>query len=84
MDSEFEVSGGDWTLLEDNDTEDSTVNDNDENSNEQDNGETEESGNSEMDSMTIAEIKKELDAFGKKYNPKAKKAELYELMMKGS
>lgn len=58
MDSEFEVSGGDWTLLEDNDTEDSTVNDNDENSNEQDNGETEESGNSEMDSMTIAEIKK--------------------------
>ena len=34
--------------------------------------------------MTIAEIKQELDAFGIKYNPKAKKAELYALMMEGA
>ena len=44
-------------------------------------------GNAENDNLsdvTIAEIKQELDALGIEYNPKAKKADLYALMMKGA
>lgn len=37
----------------------------------------------EYDDVTIADIKKELEAFGIEYNPKAKKKELWELMNKG-
>ena len=36
-----------------------------------------------MEDITIKQIKQELDAFGIKYNPKAKKQELYDLMMQG-
>lgn len=35
----------------------------------------------DFDGITIVQIKQELDAFGIKYNPKAKKQELYDLMM---
>lgn len=35
----------------------------------------------EMDGITVKEIKQELDAFGVEYDPKAKKKELYDLMM---
>lgn len=35
----------------------------------------------DFDGITIAQIKQELDAFGIEYNPKAKKQELYDLMM---
>ena len=37
---------------------------------------------SEFDAATIKQIKQELDAFGVKYDPKAKKQELYDQMMK--
>lgn len=36
-----------------------------------------------MEDITIKQIKQELDAFGIKYNPRAKKQELYDLMMQG-
>lgn len=36
-----------------------------------------------IDGITIKQIKQELDAFGIEYNPRAKKQELYELMMQG-
>lgn len=36
-----------------------------------------------FDGITIKQIKQELDAFGIKYNPRAKKQELYDLMIKG-
>ena len=36
-----------------------------------------------FDGITIKEIKQELDAFGIKYNPRANKQELYDLMLKG-
>lgn len=36
-----------------------------------------------MEDITIKQIKQELDAFGIKYNPRAKKQELYDLMIKG-
>lgn len=42
-----------------------------------------ENENSDMDGITIAQIKQELDAFGIEYNPKAKKQELCDLMMQG-
>lgn len=37
----------------------------------------------DIDGITVKEIKQELDAFGIKYNPRAKKQELYDLMIKG-
>lgn len=37
----------------------------------------------DFDKVTIADIKKELDAFGIEYNPKAKKKELWDLMFEG-
>ena len=36
-----------------------------------------------FDGITIKQIKQELDAFGIEYNPRAKKQELYDLMMQG-
>jgi len=36
-----------------------------------------------MEGITVKEIKQELDAFRIKYNPRAKKQELYDLMIKG-
>lgn len=36
---------------------------------------------SEYDIVTVADIKKELDAFGIEYNPKMKKKELWDLML---
>lgn len=36
-----------------------------------------------LDGITVKEIKQELDAFGIKYNPRDKKQELYDLMIKG-
>lgn len=36
-----------------------------------------------MEDITIKQIKQELDAFGIKYNPRAKKQELYDLMTQG-
>ena len=36
-----------------------------------------------IEGITVKEIKQELDAFGIEYNPKARKQELYDLMMQG-
>ena len=36
-----------------------------------------------FDGITIKQIKQELDAFGIEYNPRARKQELYDLMMQG-
>lgn len=36
-----------------------------------------------IDGITVKQIKQELDAFGIKYAPNAKKAELYQLMING-
>ena len=36
-----------------------------------------------FEGITVKEIKQELDAFGIEYNPRAKKQELYDLMIKG-
>ena len=36
-----------------------------------------------IEGITVREIKQELDAFGIEYNPKARKQELYDLMIKG-
>lgn len=37
----------------------------------------------EFDTITVKQIKQELDAFGIKYDPRAKKQVLYDLMMQG-
>lgn len=86
------ISGGDWVLVEkekqsikreESDQEviaDSKIKE----EQEQDTVQTEnevETGNAEYDSITVPQIKQELDAFGVEYNPRAKKQELYDLMM---
>jgi len=45
--------------------------------------ETEVDPDGDFNGITIAQIKQELDAFGIEYNPRAKKQELYDLMMQG-
>ena len=43
----------------------------------------EKTGNTDFDEITKKQIMQELDAFGIKYDPRAKKQELYDLMMQG-
>lgn len=40
--------------------------------------------NNEFNSLTVEQIKQELDALGIEYNSKAKKKELYDLMIQGA
>lgn len=42
-----------------------------------------ETGDAAFDSITVPQIKQELDAFGIEYNKRATKQELYDLMMQG-
>lgn len=72
------VSGGDWTAFETKEIE--------EISEAPEVKEVEEVDGEEIEGIegiSVKEIKQELDAFGIKYNPKAKKQELYNLMIKG-
>ena len=86
------ISGGDWVLVE----KEQVSNDNSKeevqhepNSDpeiqkteiESDANEETKTGDATYDSITIPQIKQELDAFGIKYSATAKKRELYDLMM---
>lgn len=88
------ISGGDWVLIEDKHqplNQEVQENDNEEVSketenqevqeNDQENANEEKTGDATFDSITVPQIKQELDAFGIEYNPRAKKQELYDLMM---
>lgn len=86
------VSGGDWVLVDKNqrlisrEPDDSKEIEKQEDVEEQKTAkEATESetktGDATFDSITVPQIKQELDAFGIEYNPHAKKQELYDLMM---
>ncbi len=87
VDSSFVISGGDWVLVEK--TKESIKQENpqvidEERQSEQVEQEVKneyETGDATFDSITVPQIKQELDAFGIEYNPRAKKQELYDLMM---
>lgn len=87
--SPFIISGGDWVLVEK--TKELTkqeihqVIDEEHQQEQQEQVEQEaiesKTGDENFDSITVPQIKQELDAFGIEYNPRAKKQELYDLMM---
>ncbi|EPE2380672.1 hypothetical protein [Enterococcus faecium] len=88
------ISGGDWVLVEkeqvsnDNSKEEVPVQHEpnadpeiQKNEIEPDADQETKTGDAIYDSITIPQIKQELDAFGIKYSATAKKRELYDLMM---
>lgn len=82
IDSPCKIAGSNWvelreeidTDIEDIETSDETGDDAEDETIDEIKG---------FNGISIKEIKQELDAFGIEYNPKAKKQELYELMIKG-
>ncbi|MFB8539432.1 hypothetical protein [Enterococcus thailandicus] len=90
IDSSFVISGDDWARVEkpkepikqeihqviDEERQEEQV----EKQAEQEATESK-TGDENFDSITVPQIKQELDAFGIEYNPRAKKQELYDLMM---
>lgn len=91
IDTPFKVSGGDWGPFAEFDqkkSEELGETNTGANTNENTDGNSEtgqkNTGNEDLDNVTIAEIKQELDALGIKYKPTARKAELYALMMEGA
>lgn len=83
IDSPCKVSGGDWIEIkeafEKTAEENRTVEENEEVTVEV--TEEKEEEIEEIDGITKKEIMQELDAFGIEYNPRAKKQELYNLML---
>ncbi|MBC8589333.1 hypothetical protein [Paratissierella segnis] len=87
IDSPCRISGGDWIEVKEkiNETQAEEVNEVEEVEEIEEIKEAEEDPEKEedFDGITVKEIKQELDAFGIEYNPKARKQELYDLMMQG-
>ncbi|EOS7926500.1 MULTISPECIES: hypothetical protein [Enterococcus] len=96
FDSPFAISGGNWALVEskhhlnerENDEQKAEEIDNSEIAEEKNQNTEQEEPDQEtktddpaFDSITVPQIKQELDAFGIKYSATAKKQELYDLMM---
>lgn len=80
IDSPCTISGGDWIVYDENEViQDKNKKDNNEENQEQENSQE----SDEVAELSKKEIMQELDALGIKYNPKANKQELYDLMMKG-
>ena len=88
IDSPCTISGGDWAeytneakeIIEETEDEVEEIIEVEETVSKE---ETEPEDEEGFEGVTIKEIKQELDAFGIKYNPRAKKQELYDLMIKG-
>lgn len=82
------ISGGDWVLVEEVNKEKKLPTklppeppkEPEKENTENQNG-TEDENLDAFNGITVAQIKQELDAFGIEYDPKAKKQELYDLMM---
>ncbi|MGX7134320.1 hypothetical protein [Enterococcus thailandicus] len=84
IDSSFVISGDDWARVEKPKEqikqEIHQVIDEEQQEEQQEAIESK-TGDENFDSITVPQIKQELDAFGIEYNPRAKKQELYDLMM---
>ncbi|MCB6851744.1 hypothetical protein [Lactococcus lactis] len=83
IDTDFKISGGDWVL--ENESKEAVVdiqaNDADSKKAEQDQVVEESNVDGDYDGITKAQIMQELDAFGVKYDKRANKQVLYDLMM---
>lgn len=84
IDSPCIISGGDWVEWAEKEINEIKAKEVNEVEEVKEIKEAEESEKEEdFDGITVKEIKQELDAFGIKYNPRAKKQELYDLMIQG-
>ena len=91
IDSPCTISGGDWVeytneakeIIEEIEDEVEEIIEVEEAASKAEVEPKDEEGFEGFDGITVKEIKQELDAFGIKYNPRAKKQELYDLMIKG-
>lgn len=91
IDSPCKISGGDWIEVKEkiNKTQAEEVNEVEEVEEIEEIKEIKEveedpeKEEEDFDGITIKQIKQELDAFGIKYDSRAKKQELYDLMMQG-
>lgn len=92
FDSKFKISGGDWELVtakteekevlqEEIPVEPTFVPEKKSSEEKVDTSSEVPTGNSDFDSITKKDIIQELDSMGIEYNPKAKKQELFDLMM---
>lgn len=83
IDTEFKISGGDWVL--ENESKEAVVdiqaNDADSKKPEQEQVVEESNVDGNYDGITKAQIMQELDAFGVRYDKRANKQVLYDLMM---
>lgn len=79
VDTDFEISGGDWVLENELKTEDAP--ETEVKSEEVKAPEQETTGDEAYDAITVDQIKQELDAFGIEYDKKATKRVLYDLML---
>ena len=83
IDTEFKISGGDWVL--ENESKEAVVdiqaNDADSKKTEQEQVVEESNVDGNYDGITKDQIMQELDAFGIKYDKRANKQVLYDLMM---
>lgn len=83
IDTDFKISGGDWVL--ENESKEAVMdiqaNDADSKKAEQDQVVEESNVDGDYDGITKAQIMQELDAFGVKYDKRANKQVLYDLMM---
>ncbi|WP_418267991.1 hypothetical protein [Enterococcus hirae] len=89
------ISGGDWVLVEDNKKTEQSKREMEKQEKQEKQDpledkvrevaekqvEEDKTGDPAFDSITVPQIKQELDAFGIKYSATAKKQELYDLMM---
>ena len=82
IDTEFKISGGDWVLEDELEkvVADIVVDTVDDNQKEVEQVSEETTGDEKYDSVTKAQIMRELDAFGIEYDKKATKRVLYDLM----
>lgn len=82
IDSNMKIAGGSWVPVDEMGQEDVVKNQQtvEEEASVQDTDEVQENAEG-IDGVTVSEIKQELDAMGIEYNPRAKKQELYDLMM---
>lgn len=84
IDSPFNISGGDWKLSEDidNKIDETKVKETPKIEVEKEvHTDDPLENDAQFKNINIEQIKQELDAFGVKYDPKAKKKELYDLML---
>lgn len=80
IDSSFKISGGDWIRIDGQPVENSIVSEKPQTAVETEKEDATSGASDDLADVTKKEIMQELDAMGIKYDSRAKKQELYDLM----